>query len=170
MEDVGQPVASELERSQARYAGGYYEDKLKQGQEFEDFVGVVLYSVGIVTMPFTSQLFQRERGENMLGAEIKNDERFRETGHLYIETAEKSHPNNPQYVPSGIAREDNTWLYIIGDRSTLWIFSKTMLRGLARSMTDYKNVETPTSRGWLLPLKDADRYAAKKVEPGELHE
>jgi len=166
---MGQPVANELEQSQAKYADGYYQDKLKQGQEFEDFVGAVLYKVGIVTMPFTSQVYQRTRGENMLGAEIKNDEKFRETGRLYIETAEKSHPDKPSYTPSGIAREDNTWLYIIGDRSTLWIFSKTMLRGLACGMTDYMNVETPTSRGWLLPLRDADRYAAKKIEPGEMH-
>ncbi|KKK54228.1 hypothetical protein LCGC14_3086860 [marine sediment metagenome] len=168
MEDVGQPVANELDRSREAYANGYYQKKLAQGQELEDFVGVVLYKCGIVTMPFASKLFQQTRGENMLGAEIKNDERFRETGNLYIETAEKSHPNNPNYTPSGIQREDNTWLYVIGDRSCLWIFSKTMLKGLARSY-NYENKETPTSLGFLLPLADADKYAAKKIEPSELH-
>ncbi len=168
MEDVGQPVANELDRSREAYNNkAYYEKKLKQGLEFEDFVGEVLHKIGIVTMPFASKLFQQTRGENRLGAEIKNDEKYRQTGNLYIETAEKSHPDNPSYVPSGIARQDSTWLYIIGDRSCFWIFSHTMLRGLAQMC--YETRTTPTSRGFLLPIKDADRYAAKKIEPAELH-
>ena len=89
----------------------YYKEKFEQGTDYQDFVIKELYNQGIILISYTSKKSQYE-GENMSGFEIKNDNKFRETGNLYIELAEKSHPSNPQYVPSGIYRNDNSWLLI----------------------------------------------------------
>lgn len=164
---MGESSDDALERSRRKYQNGYYKRQLKQGQEFEDYVATVLYGCGIPIMPFTSKLYQQTRGENMLGAEVKKDTKFGGTGNLFIETAEKSHPDRPEFVPSGIDRQDNTWLYVIGDESCVWIFSKTLLR-LLRQSGRYTEKEIPTSQGFLLPVKDADKYAAKKVIPADL--
>jgi len=97
-----------LQEARKDYSNGYYNEKLQQGLEFQDVVTRALYQRGIVVVGYSSRRFQVEQGENMLGAEIKRDGRFRETGNLYIEVAEKSHPDNPAYVSSGIHREDNS--------------------------------------------------------------
>ncbi len=96
-----------------------------------------------------------------MGAEIKRDGKFRETGNLYIEVAEKAHPNNGNYVPSGICREDNSWLYIIGDEKTFYVLSPKILRMMTGR---YKHVQTPTSKGFLLPVRDAEKYCLLKIE------
>lgn len=147
--------------ARAAYANGYYHDKLQQGLEFQDVATAALYQRGIVVVGYASRRFQNERGENMLGAEIKRDGKFRQTGNLYIETAEKAHPDNPHYVPAGIRREDNSWLYVIGDEQTLFIFSTKYLRLLAGR---YRSVETATSIGFLLPVADADKYCLRRID------
>lgn len=155
-----------IEKSRNQYANGYYVDKLEQGLEFQDRVTQLLYQRGIVVIGYASRRFQILRGENMLGAEIKNDAKFRETGNLYIETAEKSHPDKPKYYPSGIHREDNSWLYVIGDINDIWIFSTKYLRMLE---SKYRKVETPTSQGFVMPLSEAHKYCVRHIkinEPG----
>ena len=97
----------------------------------------------------------------MLGAEIKNDERFRQTGNLYIEVAEKSNPDKLNYTPSGIMRADNSWLYVIGDIKTVWIFSTKYLVMLKDR---YSKIQTPTSIGHLMRMDAADKYAIRKIE------
>lgn len=139
----------------------YYAAKLEQGLEFQDVVVRELYQRGIVVVGYASRRFQIGHGENMLGAEIKRDGRFRETGNLYIETAEKSHPDRPDYVPSGICRKDNGWLYVIGDEKTLYIFSTKHLASLE---CKYPRKEIPTSRGFVMPLEDAERYCVRKID------
>lgn len=139
----------------------YYAEKLEQGLEFQDVVTRALYQRGIVVIGYASRRFQVERGENMLGAEIKRDGRFRETGNLCIETSEKAHPNNAKFVPSGIFRVDNSWLFVIGDEETIYIFSTKYLRLLAPRFTLY---ETPTSIGFLMPVADAERYAIRRID------
>ena len=89
----------------------------------------------------------------MLGAEIKRDGKFRETGNIYIETSEKSHPDKPEFTPSGILRKDNSWLYVIGDEKTIYIFSTKYLQLLANR---YQVKETPTSRGFIMPISEAE--------------
>jgi len=113
--------------------------------------------------------FQNTEGENMLGAEIKRDGHFRKTGNLYFETAEKSHPDNPDYIPSGIWREDNSWLYVIGDEKTIYIFSTKYLRMLQDTKGidgkyKYQRKETPTSQGWVMPLKDSEKYCLRRID------
>jgi len=140
-----------------------YAEKLEQGLIFQDVVREALYQRGIIIIAYVSRRFQINKGENILGAEIKNDARFRETGKLYIEVAEKTHPDRPNYTKSGIERGDNSWLFIIGDEKTFWIFDVKHLRKLKDK---YQQVTTPTSKGFLLtPLKDADEYCILKIEP-----
>ena len=149
-----------LEVARAEYSNGYYASKLQQGLEFQDVVTAALYQRGIVVIGYASRRYQIEHGENMLGAEIKRDGQFRKTGNLYIETAEKAHPDNSNYVPSGIYRPDNSWLFVIGDELTIYIFSTKYLRLLEKR---YKRVEKPTSRGFLMPIDDAEKYSIRKI-------
>jgi len=166
---LGQPD-DRLAASVREYENGYYEYRLQVGLEFQDHVAEVLYQNGIVLgHAFSSRKAQVEKGENKLGAEIKKDMNFRKTGNLYIETAEKAHPLNPRYVPSGIWRRDNSWLFVIGDEETLWVFSVKQLRVIAEQADrrGYRKVQTPTSRAVLLPLPDADKISIRKIEHTE---
>ena len=99
-------------------------------------------------------LSEQQRQEIRENIVIKYDKRFRETGSFYIEVAEKSHPENLQWIPSGIYRDDSTWLYIIGGYEGVYMFSKRHLQELAKDRS-YKHVETGTSKGFLLPVKEA---------------
>jgi len=150
-----------LDEAREKYANGYYAEKLEEGLQFQDVVTRALYQRGIVVVGYASRRFQQSHGENLLGAEIKRDGRFRETGNLYIERAEKSHPDRRDYSPSGIDRGDNAWLYVIGDERSFYIFSLKYLRMMAKR---YRAVETPTSRGYLMPLEDAERFCLRHID------
>jgi len=139
----------------------YYNEKLQQGIEYQDVVTTALYQRGIVVVGYSSKKYQNEKGENMLGAEIKRDGMFRSTGNLYIETSEKSNPDVLSFTKSGINREDNSWLYVIGDEKTIYIFSTKYLRMLEGK---YKQVTKPTSIGFLFPIVDAEKYCIRKIE------
>lgn len=154
-------MSESQEESRKKYWNGYYQNKLEQGLEFQDVVTEALYHRGIVVVGYASRVFQNKRGENMLGAEIKNDAMFRQTGNLYIEVAEKSHPDKPNYTPSGIMRADNSWLYVIGDIKTVWIFSTKYLVMLKDR---YSPMQTPTSIAYLMPMAAADKYAIRKIK------
>ena len=66
----------------------------------------------------------------------------------------KSNSNNINFVPSGIYRNDNTWLYVIGDYENIYIFSKKQLQN-AHKNKKFREVEIPTSRGFIIPLDEA---------------
>lgn len=144
-----------------RYDNGYYAEKLEQGLVFQDVITRALYQRGIVIVGYSSRRFQNAEGENMLGAEIKRDGNFRETGNLYLEIAEKANPKNRNFIPSGIFRNDNSWLFVIGDEQTVWVFSTKYLRMLC---CRYREVKSPTSVGRLMPLKDADKYSIRRID------
>lgn len=151
------------EEARQEYAGGYYARQLEDGLQYQDIVTRELYQRGIVIVGYSSRRFQNSEGENMLGAEIKHDKQFRGTGNLYIETAEKAHPDRPSYTPSGIHRKDNSWLFVIGDAQTVYIFSTKYLRKL-EEVRGYRVVEKPTSRGFLMPLSEAEKYCIRLIE------
>jgi hypothetical protein len=140
----------------------YYEEKLQQGLYYQDFVIEQLYKIGLPLISYSSKEFQNRIGENKAGIEIKNDQKFRQTNNFYIEVSEKSNANNLQYVKSGIYRNDNTWLYLIGDFKSIYIFSKKQLILLYEKKI-FRKVETPTSIGYLLPLKNSEKYCIKKI-------
>jgi hypothetical protein len=142
----------------------YYREKLEQGKEYQDFVSDVLYKIGLPLFSYNSKKYQVEHGENKLGIEIKFDDRYAETGNIWIEIAEKSNPSNAAYVLSGIYRTDNTWLYVIGNRTKIFVFAKTILK-LLHKTGRYAERENnlKTSKGFLLNNADADKYAAKVI-------
>ena len=142
----------------------YYKEKLKQGLHFQDFVVEELYKIGLPIISYSSKEFQTLIGENKAGIEIKNDTNYTKTNNLYIEIAEKSNANNPVYIPSGIYRNDNTWLYLIGDYKKIFVFGKSLLLQLHK-INKYKQIEIPTSKGYLLPLADAEKYAIRIIIP-----
>jgi hypothetical protein len=131
--------------------------------KYQDFVSEVLYKIGLPLFSYNSKKYQIECGENKLGVEIKFDDRFASTRNIYIEIAEKAHPNNPSYVSSGIYRNDNTWLYVIGNRKKIFIFAKSILK-ILHVGNKFQLVQTPTSKGFLLPENNAHKYAAKIIE------
>ncbi len=150
----------------------YYKDMLEKGLEYQDFItDLLLKEIGISISTYASRRYQREHGENAQGVEIKFDDMFAETGNIYIEVAEKSAPDNPRFVPSGIYREDNTWLYVIGNYEVVYIFSKKFLALLHQSRKlGYKRVSIPTSQGFLIPERDVVRYCLKQIIPLQIEQ
>ncbi len=150
-----------------------YRKKLVAGLEYQDFVVECLYAAGLPIISYSSKRYQTLIGENKAGLEIKFDRRFRTTHNFWIETAEKSRPDNPRWVPSGIFRDDNTWLYLMGDYVEIFVFAKRQLRWLYEWDTDgrphYPRKDIPTSRGFLLPVDDArKRWAVHVLETAPL--
>lgn len=141
----------------------YRQDKIQEGLEFQDIMMETLFAIGIALSPYTSIKRQIESGENIQGIEIKHDGNFRETGNLWIEGQEKSNPDKANYVSSGIYREDNSWLFLIGDEVTAYLFAIKHLRAV---YPKYRLIEnnTRTSRGILMPIRDAEKYCIRKIE------
>lgn len=137
----------------------YYSEQLESAGEFQDFVCMKLITKGIVLSNMSSKKYQIDIGENLQGFEIKNDKMFRTTGNLYIEVEEKSNPQNINYVESGISRNDNSWIYAIGDYQGIYLIQKKVLKAMYLKKS-YKEVEnkTKTSLGFLLPVAEADIY------------
>lgn len=146
----------------------YYKEKLAEGQEYQDFVVDMMYQIGIPIVVFGSRRYQFERGESIAGIEIKHDGQYEKTGNLYIETAEKSDPGNPAHIASGIYRDDNSWLFVIGNRTRIFVFSITMLRIFDAMEQGEKprfiHTGIATSRGFLLPGEAAERYSALVID------
>lgn len=141
----------------------YYFEKLEEGLEYQDFITELLIKeIGISLSTFSSKNYQNKIGENRQGFEIKFDNKMLDTGNIYIEVKEKSNPNNENYVNSGIYRNDNTWLYLIGNYQTVYIFGKSHLK-LMYEIKKYREVKTKTSIGFLLPILDANKYCLKNI-------
>ena len=141
-----------------------YDQLREQGEAYQDFVAEQFYKVGIPLLNYSSRKYQFNVGENQSGFEIKNDTLFRKFGNFYIEIAEKKKATNLNYVRSGIFRSDNAWLYIIGDYDEIFILSIKQLRLLYAS-NKYREVRTPTSMAFLLPVKEArERHAIKIIQ------
>lgn len=141
--------------------------KIENGKVYQDFIVDACWNLlGLAIVQYSSTVYQQTIGESKTGAEIKHDEQFARTGNLWIEVEEKARPRPGPYVPSGIYRSDNTWLYIIGNYDHVFIFQKTLLQILHRS-EKWRLLEngTKTSRGFLLPEKDATKFAAAILHP-----
>lgn len=147
----------------------YYQEMLQKGLKYQDFVMMNLHREGIVLQPIQSKEYQLKR-ENLLGMEIKFDDRRRETGNFYFELYEKSDPQNEQFVTSGILRNDYSWLYAIGDYSGIYICSKKKLQQIyekvekGKSIFDAFIVKIPTSIGMVIPEEKVKILCEKYVE------
>lgn len=140
----------------------YYKDKLESALQYQDFIADKLRKADpcIIIGAYSSRKYQYEHGESMSGIEIKYDMKKKDTGNLYIEVAEKSNPNISEYSPSGIMRDDNTWLYLIGDYEEAFLFSKHQLQSIYADKERYKirgikERQTPTSIGFTYPVENA---------------
>jgi len=144
-----------------------HKNSFEIGSEFQDFVCMELAKQNIILQNINSKKFQYETGENLQGFEIKYDSRCTgdngtaPTNRLSIEIAEKTKAENSRYVPSGIYRGDNTWIYIQGNYMAFWIFSVKHLR-LLYETGRYPAEKLPTIEKYYLDIKHADKYCIKK--------
>lgn len=131
--------------------------------EFQDFVvDLFLKELGIAISNYSSRYYQMNYGENRQGIEIKLDTRILETGNVSIEVAEKSKAVNVSWVPSGIMRNDNTWLYVQGNYNIVFVFGKSFLKQLYDAK--YKDkvwMPKPTIKTFLMPVEEAEKYSIK---------
>lgn len=152
----------------------YYKNKLQEGNNYEKFIGKIMRRIGMPIIPIVTKVGQNYLGENLNGYEIKYDGRMKTTGNVYIETAEKKSWNK-LWVDSGIYRQDNSWLYIIGNTEVIFFFTKVQLQLMCKEVVQYQHsdeelftkkysrVETPTSKGFLVPMQDAIQRAARVI-------
>ena len=140
-----------------------YKEMLQKGLEYQDFVTYVLINeLGIALSSYGSIKHQYTKGENKQGFEIKFDDKYKTTNNLYIETEEKSNKLNLYFVASGIFRNDNTWLFVIGNYEEIFIFSKKHLK-LMYNSKKFRHVVTETSKGFLIDKEHAENYCIKKI-------
>lgn len=133
----------------------YYGQMLEKGLTYQKFV--TQYYLDEFDMFFVDYSPKDQiKGENSIGFEIKYDMKMETTGNVWIETHERSDIIKPHF-PSGILREDNTWIYIIGNYKIAYIFSKEQLkRRYLPIITDRKLNKMQTSYGFLLSILEAD--------------
>jgi len=143
----------------------YYRTQLERGLLYQDFVYEILSRNGINTVAYGSRLFQYRFGENKAGIEIKYDDWLKKTGNLWIEVAEKTNPNNPDYVVSGIYRDSTE--YVIGDYNTIYRIATNVLRLVDKGgKFNTEENRMKTSKGFKLPGVEAGRIAIAVYRPG----
>ena len=138
-----------------------YSTDLQRGLEYQDFVFDQLRRMDgmpIFLGAYSSVKYQCGKGEGPSGLEVKYDAKFRETGNLFIETAEKSYSYQDTFHPSGVMSNDNSWLYLVGDYEEAFIFAKNLLRAFCvKSNEEIKYKEIPTAQGFIFPLDYIER-------------
>lgn len=151
-----------LTETNKNYYNAPRSDTFEIGAQFVDFVvEQMLKQRGVIIQPYQSRKNQFEKGESIQGWEIKYDERFTETKRLSIEIAEKANHGSNQWTPSGIYRQDNSWIYVQGNFQCFYIFGKNVLMSLHRS-GKYEEAESHgTIRKFYLPISEADKFGEK---------
>jgi hypothetical protein len=140
----------------------YYEKQFERGLVFQDFVYELLNQNGISTVAYSSRMFQLNKGENKAKMEIKFDDKLADTGNLWIEVAEKSNPKNLAYVDSGILRDCNE--YVIGNYDIVYRLPVSILRlMMEKRKYEIRENRLKTSRGFLLPAREAARIAIQTI-------
>lgn len=150
-----------------------HKNSLEVGTQFQDFVVEQLhYELGINVSIYQSKKYQFEKGESLQRIEIKYDSRSTgdsthgectATGNVGIEVAEKTNAQNYNFVPSGIFRRDNTFLYIVGNYDVLWIFAKKQLIKIYNENKYPIRTTLPTIQTMLIPVEDADEICIHKL-------
>lgn len=135
------------------------------GIEFQDFVCVLMAERHIILQNLASKKYQYEVGENLQGFEIKLDTRCTETGRLSIEIAEKSNAANDAWVPSGIYRGDNSFVYVQGNYDKVWIFGKNQLQRYHKQKKPTEHESYGTVRKFYIPIAEADVLAIRVLVP-----
>ena len=135
----------------------FYQAKLAEGHAFEFYIyEQFLDRVGIEIVKLPGG--HHNLGENYEGIEVKYDAKMHSTGNVYVEVAEKSHPDKPKYFPSGIMRADNSHMVVIGNFKEAFLFGKSQLVALVNERP-YRYAQKATSLGYLMPLAEAREHA-----------
>lgn len=103
----------------------YFIKQLIESHRFEVFVDT-LFSQCNFDIGLYYGRNQQYAGETKVGIEIKLDKRLKETGNVYIEYKERMHRDG-MWVNSGILKNDNTKMILIGDVDKFYILSKDRL-------------------------------------------
>lgn len=147
-----------------------FEKDKDDGEEYQDFVAIELWTRGIAVHFNGSKKYQLEMGESPSGIEIKYDRLLEQTGNVFIETESLS-KDGKRWVRGGITKEDNAWLYCIGNRKELYIFGKKQLQMMADKLGWFiqkgyvEKKVTPTAKGFIItPLGLNSAYCIKKLE------
>lgn len=149
--------------------------RLFKGSEYQDFVVMECMKIGLPIIMTSTYINQNKYGESFNGFEIKFDDNFKKTGNLYFEYEERRQ-NKDNWVKSGIKKDDNTWIYIIGDYDNIFFFSKNTLNKIAeyidkggkvgaKTLRELKK-EINTSRGYTIPIQwlRENKYIEKEIE------
>ena len=158
---------------QPSIGGNYYNDKLFQGNWYEDYVYVKLEEkLKIKIEGCDTKRKQQNIGENHLGWEIKFDDNYKTTGNLFIEYCEKKDKDQTEWMRSGVLKTyDNSWLYLIGNEKVLYFFTFKDLRTAFDSVDkkgdpahERKQSRVGTSWGFLLKgQEEINKYALKTL-------
>lgn len=139
--------------------------KQQKGFEFESFIMDWFSKQKNINLShYTLLKEQIEKGENRQGIEIKNDQRFAETGNLFISVArEYSYTTHP----SGIYK-NQSWLYVIGNQDEFYIFAVKHLKQYYEHnkpalFNGFKSIKNGIDKGFLLSKKQADRICIEKI-------
>jgi hypothetical protein len=142
-----------------------YKQNLEAGRYFQDCASSYLDDIGIRVVIWTSARVQRERGESKYGYEFKYDMKWRDTGNLAIETAERA-STDYDFSPAGPYHFHQPEWIVIGDCCRFWLLGCAKLcsaieAGGFRSVVN----KTKTARISLVPTVVADELAAAIYEP-----
>lgn len=157
-----------------KYKGNsIHQDSLETGLQFQDFISEKFPEImGFNISIFQSKKYQIEKGESLQGIEIKYDARStgdctyyknKATNNVGIEVFEKTNKDKKMWTESGILRDDNTWLYVVGNYHQAWLFSKKRLVELYKANRYDVRQTLPTIKTMLMPISQADRHCEKKL-------
>ena len=150
---------------ETKYPDAKQEDSHQDGLEYQDFItDILLKELGISIANYQSKKWQYNKGENPQGIEIKFDSWCSKSSRLSVEIAEKTRTDQMDWIPSGIYRNDNTWIYIQGNYEIVFIYQKSILKMLHSSKKfNWKEKEENTVRTFYVPFDLAKKYAAKVI-------
>jgi len=133
-------------------------DSFEKGRKYEDYLISIwpqLYKGRKLTR--LEGRINQLKGETEEGIEIKYDNVKQNTARIYIEMEEKADIGNDRYVQSGIFRQDNSKLFLVGDYKEFFLFSKAKLIWLEKLDPPFlfRPNPTGTSVGFCIPIENA---------------
>ena len=139
--------------------------------EFMRFVQKVTKVAGFNVEFYESAEDQLTKGEGPSGLEVKFDRKSRETHRYYIEFAQCSRSLGWRWVPSGLFKEEPTWLWAVGTQELFYVIHRATLSELYfEGVYDIRKCEKDNdthTRGYCLPMRDMDRKAGWRFVNGK---
>jgi hypothetical protein len=137
----------------------YYAEQLALAEAWERYIVARLRREGIPAERHTTKEAQIGLGDMRIGpdhVELKLDQKFVETGNLFIEVNEKRRPEQEHWTASGIFASSCARWYGVGDYRDWFLFERVALRQLVRPERII-TIKRATSQGFL--LRPAERVA-----------